>query len=416
MDSWIDTTLTPDFSIHNLPFGIFSTIGSLPRPGVAIGDKIVDLQALHKTGCLHHLQIPAETLDQRVLNPLISLGKSTTNQLRLQLQHWLSAHHDNPLRHNAHVLVNRRDAAMHLPVAVGDYTDFYASMDHATNVGKMFRDPDNALLPNWKHLPVGYHGRASSIVVSGTSIHRPYGQVKPPTASAPVFKPSARLDFELEVAMVLGKENPLGQPIDIQHSEDYIFGYVLFNDWSARDIQAWEYVPLGPFLGKNFGSSVSPWIVTTEALSKFKVNGQVQDPPVLPYLKENGNTHYDIELSVYIKPDGGREAQVCRTNLSYMYWSPGQMLAHHTSNGCNLRVGDLLASGTISGPEPHQFGSMLELSWSGSRPIDLGQGIHRHFLEDHDTVTMRGHAVQGTVSLGFGEVTGQILPSLPWRG
>jgi len=300
---------------------------------------------------------------------------------------------------------------MHLPIHIGDYTDFYSSIEHATNVGKMFRDPENALLPNWKHIPVGYHGRASSIVVSGTPIKRPKGQVMPKDATEPVFKPSGRLDFELEMGFVTGKNTQLGSSVSTKEAEDYIFGLVLFNDWSARDIQKWEYVPLGPFLGKSFGSSISPWIVTLEALEPFKIAGPKQDPKVLPYLKYTGKSNYDIQLEVGLQPEKSEESTVSTSNLKYMYWNMRQQLAHHTINGCNINVGDVMASGTISGKDESSYGSMLEISWGGTKPITLKDGSKRTFIEDNDTVIMRGFAQKDGIKVGFGEVSGKILPS-----
>jgi fumarylacetoacetase len=295
---------------------------------------------------------------------------------------------------------------------VGDYTDFYSSMEHATNVGKMFRDPANALLPNWKHLPVGYHGRASSIFVSGTPFHRPKGQSKAPDAELPTFGPTKLLDFELEMAFVIGKENKLGESIPTDKAEEFIFGLVLFNDWSARDIQAWEYVPLGPFLAKNFFSSVSPWIVTLEALEPFRTQGPIQDPKVLPYLEYSGQKNYDIHLDVYIQPENGEENKVCHSNFKYMYWNMCQQLAHHTINGCNVRIGDMMASGTISGPTEDSFGSMLEITWRGTKPVKLKDGSERKFINDYDTVIMRGYAEKDGLRIGFGEVKNKVLPAV----
>jgi len=296
-----------------------------------------------------------------------------------------------------------------MPVEVGDYTDFYSSIEHATNVGMMFRDPENALLPNWKHLPVGYHGRASSIVESGVNIKRPSGQTKP-HEGLPVFGPSQRVDFELEMAFIIGKETEIGSPITTKNAEDHIFGMVLFNDWSARDIQKWEYVPLGPFLGKNFASSVSAWVVTLEALDHFRLQGPVQDPAVLPYLQYEGQKNYDINLEVSITPNGGEENIVSRSNFKYMYWNMCQQLAHHTANGCNVRVGDMLASGTISGKDETSYGSMLEISWAGKKPVTLTDGSQRKFINDGDTVTMKGFGNKDGVRVGFGEVTSKVLP------
>jgi fumarylacetoacetase len=300
---------------------------------------------------------------------------------------------------------------MHLPVKVGDYTDFYSSIEHATNVGKMFRDPENALLPNWKQLPVGYHGRSSSIVVSGTDIHRPKGQTKPDDGN-PVFGPCRLLDFELEMAFVIGKETEMGSSVSTKDAEDHIFGLVLFNDWSARDIQKWEYVPLGPFLGKNFASSVSPWIVPIEAFDPFRTEGPKQEPAVLPYLEYSGSQNYDIDLEVEIIPQGSdQETTISKSNFKYMYWNMAQQLAHHTVNGCNVRVGDMMASGTISGKDETSYGSMLELSWAGSKTITLNDGSERKFLKDGDTVVMKGASVKDDIRVGFGEVRTKILPA-----
>jgi len=296
-------------------------------------------------------------------------------------------------------------------VLVRDYTDFYSSKEHATNVGTMFRDPENALLPNWKHLPVGYHGRASSIIVSGEPIRRPKGQRKDGDKDQPVFGPSGRLDFELEMAFITCKENKLGESISTSEADDYIFGFVLFNDWSARDMQAWEYVPLGPFLAKNFASSVSPWVVTLDALEPFRVAGPKQEPKVLPYLKAEGLSNFDIHLEVGIQPKGGAEKVVSRSNFKHMYWNIRQQLAHHTINGCNINVGDMYASGTISGPTPDSYGSMLELAWKGTKPIPMPDGSTRSFLQDGDTVTMRGFAEKDGIRIGFGEVKAEILPA-----
>jgi len=309
-------------------------------------------------------------------------------------------------------MVNRKEAEMLLPVKIGDYTDFYSSMEHATNVGKMFRDPENALLPNWKHLPVGYHGRASSIIPSGVNIHRPKGQFKDPDMESPSFGPSRRMDFELELAFITGKSTKLGDSVSTDDAEDYIFGFVLFNDWSARDIQAWEYVPLGPFLGKSFASSISPWVVTMEALDQFRLEGPTQDPEVLPYLKCETPHSFDINLEAYIQPEGVKQAsRVCRSNFKYMYWNIAQQLAHHTVNGCNINVGDMMASGTISGPTEDSFGSMLELSWKGSKPIKLDTGEERKFIEDGDTVILKGYSEKEGVRVGFGEVRSKLLPA-----
>jgi fumarylacetoacetase len=310
------------------------------------------------------------------------------------------------------VLHLQSSVTMLMPIRVGDYTDFYSSIDHATNVGTMFRDPANALLPNWKHLPVGYHGRASSITVSGTNFHRPKGQTKPADADNPVFGPCKLLDFELEVAFVIGKSTQMGESVSTAAADDYIFGLTLFNDWSARDIQTWEYVPLGPFLAKNFASTISPWIVTLDALEPFRTKGYEQNPKVLPYLEYTGEKNIDINLEVFIKPENAEESKVCNSNYKFMYWTMEQQLAHHTSNGCNINVGDMMASGTISGPTSDSFGSMLELSWKGTKPLKLNGGSERKFINDLDTVILRGFCQKNNVRIGFGDCAAKVLPAL----
>ena len=406
--TWVNVPADSDFSIYNLPFGIFSTTTRTPRVGVAIGDQIVDLQEVAKQGLLENWAPDQSVFSEKSLNRFIALGKTATSAIRLKLQDLLTDDR-SPLKQTPSVFVPQSEATMHLPVEVGDYTDFYSSIEHATNVGKMFRDPANALLPNWKHLPVGYHGRASSIVVSGTPIQRPSGQVLPKGADQPVFQPSARLDFELEMAFIIGKESKLGQPISTTAAADYIFGLALFNDWSARDIQQWEYVPLGPFLGKNFGSSMSPWVVTLEALEPFKINGPEQEPTVLPYLQFEGPWNFDVALEVGIQPSNSTETIVSKSNYKFMYWNMLQQLAHHTINGCNVRIGDVMASGTISGPEEGSFGSMLEIAWMGTKPIQMADGSTRTFLQDGDRVIMRGFAQNTEIRVGFGTVEGTII-------
>lgn len=396
-----------DFSIHNIPFGIFSTQDRSPRVGVAIGEDILDLAALAEFDVF---EFNTALLEKDTLNDFISLGKEITTQVRKKIQYWLKD--DNSvLAGKPELFVKQSEAQMHMPVSIGDYTDFYSSMEHATNVGKMFRDPENALLPNWKHIPVGYHGRASSIIVSGQPIHRPKGQTMPNGVESPIFGPTKRLDFELEMAFICGKDTELGESVSTKDAEDYIFGLVLFNDWSARDIQKWEYVPLGPFLGKNFASSISPWVVTLEALEPFRTNGPKQEPKVLPYLQYEGEKNYDIHLEVGIRPENSEETKICQSNFKHMYWNMSQQLAHHTVNGCNINVGDMMASGTISGQEENSFGSMLELSWGGTKPVPLKDGTERKFIEDGDTITMRGYAQNGDIRVGFGEVTTKVLPA-----
>lgn len=414
LKTWVEIPKNSDFTIYNLPFGIFKNKRLSPRVGIAIGDKIVDLSILDQEGFFSDLFLPEGIFLSEALNDLIALGKTQTKKIRERVQELLLADNEKLRDHSIRgkVMVNRKEAEMLLPVKIGDYTDFYSSMEHATNVGKMFRDPENALLPNWKHLPVGYHGRASSIIPSGVNIHRPKGQFKDPDMESPSFGPSRRMDFELELAFITGKSTKLGDSISTEEAEDYIFGFVLFNDWSARDIQAWEYVPLGPFLGKSFASSISPWVVTMEALDQFRVDGPTQDPEVLPYLKCETPHSFDINLEAYIQPDGVKQvSRVCRSNFKYMYWNIAQQLAHHTVNGCNINVGDMMASGTISGPTEDSYGSMLELSWKGSKPVKLDSGEERKFIEDGDTVILKGYAEKEGVRVGFGEVRSKLLPA-----
>ena len=396
-----------DFSIHNIPFGIFSTADRSPRAGVAVGEHILDLAAVAE---LDVFAFNTAVLEKDTLNDFISLGKEITSKVRTDIQSWLNDD-ASVLANKPHLFVKQSDAQMHLPVFIGDYTDFYSSMEHATNVGKMFRDPENALLPNWKHIPVGYHGRASSIMVSDVAVHRPKGQTIPNGAEQPVFGPSQHVDFELEMGFITGNNTKLGTAISTAEAEDYIFGLVLLNDWSARDIQKWEYVPLGPFLAKNFASHISPWIVTLEALAPFKVSGPKQEPEVLPYLQYEGQKNYDVNLSVSITPEGSEEKTVCNSNLKYMYWNMVQQLAHHTVNGCNINTGDLYGSGTISGKDENSYGSMLELAWMGTKPLQMKDGSERKFINDGDTVTMRGYAEKDGKRVGFGEVSAKILPA-----
>ena len=410
MKSWINYSEDSDFSIYNIPFGIFSKGDSGLGLASAIGDKLIDLKAVAKTGLFDEFDIEDEIWESSFLNDFISLGKSITSKVRLKLQESLCDEH-SVLKERHDVFVDRSTVQMHMPVQVGDYTDFYSSIEHATNVGKLFRDPENALLPNWRHLPVGYHGRASSIIVSGVDIHRPKGQQKPADGD-PIFGPCKLLDFELEMGFIIGKETKIGQHVTTSEADEYIFGKALFNDWSARDIQKWEYVPLGPFLGKNFASSLSPWIVTLEALTPFQVEGPEQNPKVLPYLQYEGNRNIDIKLEVIIQPEGGEENVVSESNFKYMYWNMAQQLAHHTVNGCNVKVGDLLASGTISGKDQKSYGSMLEISQAGKHSLTLKDGSERKFIKDHDTVIMRGYAEKDGMRVGFGEVRTKVLPAL----
>ncbi len=412
MNTWIEVPNNTDFSIYNLPFGIFSKKGVSKRVGVAIGNKVIDLLACNKLNIFTDLDIDNSVFENRFLNDFINLGKNKTNKVREILQKQLTDEKSKLKVHND-LIFSMFEVEMHMPVNVGDYTDFYSSMEHASNIGSMFRDPDNPLLPNWRHLPVGYHGRASSIIVSGVDINRPKGQIKPVDSENPIFSSSKRIDFELEMGYIIGKNSKLGSSISTKDAEDYIFGKVLFNDWSARDIQKWEYVPLGPFLGKSFASSISPWVVTIEALKPFKVQGPVQYPEVLDYLKFDGLKNYDINLSVSISPgDSEIETVICKSNFKYMYWNMSQQIAHHTVNGCNLNTGDMMASGTISGKSKDSYGSMLELSWGGKKDIILDGGYSRTFVEDFDTIFMRGYCLKNDIRVGFGEVKTKLLPSI----
>lgn len=416
LTSFIPVAPDSHFPIQNLPYGVFSTASQPPRIGVAIGEFVLDLAALAEGELLTGDSVPpARVFAQSALNDFMALGRPAWTATRARLQHLLSA--DTPaLRDNAALrarcLHPRDTVTLHLPARIGDYTDFYSSREHATNVGVMLRGKDNALMPNWLHLPIGYHGRASSVVLSGTPIRRPLGQARPDPNADPVFGPSRTLDFELEMGFLIGPGNPLGQPIPITAAREHIFGLVLVNDWSARDIQAWEYQPLGPFLAKNFATSISPWVVTLDALEPFRIPGPEQDPAPFSYLTPTEPFAFDIQLEVTLGSASlTAPFTLCRSNLKYMYWSMAQQLAHHTIGGCNLQPGDLLASGTISGPTPDSSGSLLELTWRGTQPIDLPNGEQRRFLQDGDTITMTGYA-QGTgYRVGFGEVTGEILPA-----
>jgi fumarylacetoacetase len=408
MQPWIKVDKNSDFSIYNLPFGIFSESNQIKRVGIAIGENIIDLHAAYKLGVFKDLKFDISVLKSNHLNDFIALGKHITVKVRELIQSEL-CDENSVLKSHPSVFINQLTVTMHLPVKVGDYTDFYSSIEHATNIGTMFRDPENALLPNWKYLPVGYHGRASSIIVSGNDVYRPKGQVVLEPNSPPTFQVSTRVDFELEMAFIIGKNSSLGNSVSTNDADDYIFGKVLFNDWSARDIQKWEYVPLGPFLAKSFASSMSAWVVTLEALEPFKVDGPSQEPVVLPYLSYKGSRNYDINLEVAIQPESCIETIVSHSNFKYMYWNMNQQLAHHTVNGCNLNVGDLMASGTISGKNPNSYGSMLELSWAGTKPVELIEGGTRKFIKDDDTVIMRGYCQNGKIRVGFGNVISKLL-------
>ena len=413
MTSWIEIPSNSDFSLSNIPFGVYSKNGNA-RCATRIGDFVVDLDALQKAGLFGEINLPDGVFENDTLNAFIALGKSVTNAVRTRIQELFDVN-NGELRDNEATRVNAivgiNSVEMLLPVSVGDYTDFYSSREHATNVGTMFRDPNNALLPNWLHIPVGYHGRASSIIPSGTPIHRPKGQTKPDDADAPTYGPSRLLDFELEMAFIVGKPNELGTSISVDEAEDHIFGMVIFNDWSARDIQKWEYVPLGPFLGKNFASSISPWVVTMEALEPFRYSSPKQEPEVLPYLKMSKDHNFDINLEAIIETESGDSKTVSNSNFKYMYWSMAQQLAHHTVNGCNMNVGDMCASGTISGPTPDSYGSMLEISWRGTKPVAMPDGTERKFIQDGDSVVIKAYCEKDGSRIGFGEVRTKVLPA-----
>ena len=414
LKSWVEVPANSDFPIQNLPFGIGSSADGDARVVSRIGDMVIDLRALWLLGYFEDLDFTMKDFDSTTLNEMMRKGKQGTRSLRNRLSDLFSSDNTEISANTEHIpqiLLEIDIVTLLIPVRIGDYTDFYSSEQHAYNVGCMFRDPDNALMPNWKHLPVGYHGRASSIVVSGTPMHRPKGQQKINDDEQPVFGPCRLLDFELEMTFVTYEGKPLGDSISTKEADDYIFGMALFNDWSARDIQKWEYIPLGPFLAKSFATHVAPWIVTLDALEPFRVAGPVQDPKVLPYLEYSGNKHIDINLQVAIQPENSTEKVVTNSNYKHMYWNMNQQLAHHTSNGCNINAGDMMASGTISGPEEGQYGSMLEVSWKGTKPVSMPDGTERRFINDHDTVIMRGYSEKDNVRVGFGEVSVKVLPA-----
>lgn len=416
LNSWVKVPVNSDFPIYNLPLGIIKHKNGKVSAATTIGDYVLDLSALHRLGFLNDISLPENIFYKRCLNDFIALGKPLWHSLRERLIQLLK--HDNgELRDNKKALpeclFKMTDVELLMPVKIGDYTDFYSSKEHATNVGSMFRDPKNALLPNWLHLPVAYHGRSSSIMVSGHNFHRPKGQVAPPGTDIPSFTASKAMDFELEMAFIIGKSTELGKTISTKEADDYIFGMTLFNDWSARDIQRWEYVPLGPFLAKNFASTMSPWIVSMDALEPFRTKAPEQNPEVLPYLKHSReDSAIDITLEVWLQAENSEAVKICTSNYKYLYWTMDQQLAHHTVNGCNINVGDIMASGTISGPTPDSFGSMLELTWNGKNPIKLPNGEERKFLQDGDTVIIKGYCQKDNIRIGFGEARAKVLPCL----
>lgn len=411
--SWLDVPVNSDFPIQNIPFGVFITKDDVVTIGTRIGDFAIDMGALQQLGYFEGIELTDDMFMQDTLNDFISDGKKTWRLVRNRLADIFDIVNPQLRDNDAHkeiVIFNVNDIEMQLPVLIGDYTDFYSSKEHATNVGKMFRDPDNALLPNWLHIPVGYHGRSSTIVPSGIPVHRPMGQTLPNGETQPVFGPSRLVDFELETAFITTDANIMGENIPVEEAEEYIFGMVLLNDWSARDIQKWEYVPLGPFLAKNFASSISPWIVTLDALEPFRVASPKQEPTPLPYLQQTGDHAFDINLEVAIVPENADATVVCESNFKYMYWTMSQQLAHHTVNGCRVNSGDMMGSGTISGSTENSFGSMLELTWGGKNPLKMNDGTERKFINDGDTVIMKGYCQNDQVRIGFGEVSSKLLP------
>jgi len=406
---WLEVSENSDFPIQNIPFGV-AKLNEEVFVATRIGDTVINL---HKIAQLGFFNIDEEVFASFRLNDFMLFGKQAKRDVRDAISDIFNAENEKAIN-NADIqgaLNNVTGVEMLMPMEIGDYTDFYSSEQHAYNVGCLFRDPNNALLPNWKHIPVGYHGRASSILPSGVAFNRPKGQKKPPTAEVPVFGQSNLLDFELETAFFTYEGKSLGDSISTEEADEYIFGMALLNDWSARDIQGWEYVPLGPFLGKSFASHLSCWILTLDALEPFRTAGPVQDPKVLPYLEYAGDKHVDIKLEVLIQPEGGEETSVSKSNYKYMYWNMNQQLAHHSVNGCNIRVGDCMGSGTISGPKESEFGSMLELSWKGTKTIPMKDGTERKFINDNDTVIMRGFAEKDGLRIGFGEVAAKVLPA-----
>ncbi|MDP3313228.1 fumarylacetoacetase [Lutibacter sp.] len=413
--TWLDIDKGSDFPIQNIPFGVFITKDDIITIGTRIGEYAIDLGAFHQLGYFNGIPLTDDIFMQDSLNDFISDGRKTWRLVRNRISEVFDA--ENPIlrdnmAHRGIIIFDMNEIEMLLPIYVGDYTDFYSSKEHATNVGEIFRGKDNALMPNWLHMPIGYHGRASSIVVSGTSIRRPSGQMMNSSSESPVFGPTQKLDMEIEMAFITTDVNNLGEPIAIEEANEYIFGMVLFNDWSARDIQKWEYAPLGPFLGKSFASTISPWIVTMDALEPFKCEGPVQTPEPLSYLKhkKNGNS-FDIKLQAFLETKNGDANLLSETNFKHLYWTMGQQLTHHTSNGCNVKAGDLMGSGTISGPTKESYGSMLELTWGSKNAITLKDGSTRLFFDDNDKVIIRGYCQNKEASIGFGECTTKILPT-----
>ncbi|MFV0564455.1 MAG: fumarylacetoacetase [Flavobacteriaceae bacterium] len=411
--SWLHVDKNSDFPIQNIPFGVFLTRDDIITIGTRIGDTAIDLGALHQLGYFEGIPLTDDIFLQDTLNDFIADGRKTWRAVRNRIAEIFDSNNTTLKQNKSHkeiVLFRLDEIEMQLPVQIGDYTGFYSSLEHATNVGTMLRDANSALLPNWLHIPVGYHGRSSSIIPSGIPIHRPQGQTLPDNADSPVFGPSKWVDFELEMAFITTDANDLGEPIPANEAEEYIFGLVLLNDWTARDIQKWEYMPLGPFSSKSFATSISPWIVTLDALQPFKTESPEPITPQLPYLQTKGKKGYDIKLEVALQPQNAKETVVCKTNFKYLYWNMSQQLAHHTINGCPVNSGDLMGSGTISGPTPDSYGSMLELTWKGETPIKLKDGSDRTSVNDNDTIIMRGYCKNDDSRIGFGEISTKLLP------
>jgi fumarylacetoacetase len=413
--SWLNVESDSDFPIQNIPFGVFLSRDDIITIGTRIGDHAIDLGALHQLGYFKGIPLTDDLFLQDTLNDFIADGRTTWRLIRNRIAELFDENNTTLKNNEAHqktVIFKMDEVEMQLPVDIGDYTDFYSSKEHATNVGIMFRGKDNALMPNWLHIPVGYHGRSSSIVVSGTPIRRPHGQTLPLGETQPVFGPSQRVDMELETAFITTAANILGESIPIDEADEYIFGMVMFNDWSARDIQKWEYVPLGPFLGKSFASTISPWIVTMDALEPFRCESPKQEVTPLPYLQQKRTDNsYDIKLQAILETENGDKNLLSQSNFKYMYWTMAQQLAHHTVNGCNVRTGDMMGSGTLSGPTKDSYGSMLEITWAGKEPLTLKDGTKRVFFNDGDNVILHGYCQNETVRIGFGECEGKILPA-----
>jgi len=411
--SWLHVDKNSDFPIQNIPFGVFLTRDDIITIGTRIGDTAIDLGALHQLGYFKGIPLTDDIFLQDTLNDFIADGRKTWRLVRNRIAEIFDSSNSilkNNTKQKETICFRLDEIEMQLPVQIGDYTDFYSSKEHATNIGTMFRGKDNALMPNWLHIPVGYHGRSSSIIPSGIPVHRPLGQTLPPDSDTPVFGPSQRIDFELEMAFITTDANDLGESIPVEEAEEYIFGLVVFNDWSARDIQKWEYVPLGPFLSKNFASCISPWIVTLDALEPYRVESPKPIKEQLPYLKYKGKKSFDINLEVAIKPQNAKESIVSKSNFKYMYWNMAQQLAHHTVNGCPVNSGDMMGSGTLSGQTPDAYGSMIELTWAGQNPLKMKDGSERKFIQDNDTVIMRGYCEKDGTRIGFGEVSTELLP------